>query len=329
MLLQESEIQRIYSEIATYTIELEADLTVMGPRYVSKKLALCRNYLNRVAKIRVDLSKHKRMLGIKIAGENTQLQVERDQLISTNELVKKGSNIKDREAIANTMLRERLARIEVLNQDLLDLKMVDAAVEFIHDELIRTSREINTQKALLEIDRYYKTGYGDETEGDTVPRDSKGRPLPQDEVDLEREVEEALAGLKGQEALPEESNLETQAASLVQEANTTSESTPTTTAPESPDVALVEVDSEMLATMAEIDSAATAPANPKSDEPLGDIDLLTFVSGVDILPTAEIKTMAPTETKKKASRKTATPVVTPVPMSNDVDIDFQDLLAGL
>ena len=351
-MLQESEIQRIYAEIGQYSIELEADPTVMGPRYVNKQLALCRNYLNRVTKIRVDLSKHKRMLAVKIAGENTQLRVEKDQLLTTNDLVRKQSNIKDREAVANTILKERLAKIEVLNQDLLDLKTVDAAVEFVHNELIRTANEIKTQRALLEVDRHYKLGYGDETDGDT-PKDQKGRPLPVDD-NMEEEVLAALASLKNEEAPKTEEPLKTEAERValaaVEEAQETS---PVLEKPS-------DVDAETLAVMAEIDSVlptqevaepvvdtpvATEVASevnsepvvekigePKSDEPLGDLDLMSFVSGVDMLPTAEIKPpipepeVAPATKKKTTSKKVA---ATPAPTVADMEIDFQDLLAGL
>lgn len=310
-MLQESEIQRIYSEIGKYSIELSEDPTVMGPRYVSKQLALCRNYLNRVTQIRVDLSKHKRTLGVKIAGENTQLQVERDQLLSTNDLVRKQSNIKDREAVANTMLRERLARIEVLNQDLLDLKMVDAAVEFVHNELIRTSNEIKTQKALLEIDRHYKLGYGDETEGDTTAnRDAKGRPLPTDDG-IENEVLAALASIEAQKASDaltlQEEGVE-QPLRVAEEASENTTADPISPEPQPEPEPQVEV-------------------KVRADEPLADLDLETFVAGVDPLPTAEIKTQPEPVKKKRKSTVAAAPEVTTANI--EPEFDFQELLAGL
>ncbi len=308
-MLQESEIQRIYSEIGKYSIELSEDPTTMGPRYVSKQLALCRNYLNRVTQIRVDLSKHKRTLGVKIAGENTQLQVERDQLLSTNDLVRKQSNIKDREAVANTMLRERLARIEVLNQDLLDLKMVDAAVEFVHNELIRTSNEIKTQKALLEIDRHYKLGYGDETEGDTTAnRDAKGRPLPADDDGIENEVLAALASIEAQKVSDTTPSSQEGEAELL--------------------LAAPEVVSETLDTPS-FEAQPVPQVEPKAcvDEPLADLDLNAFVAGVDPLPTAEIKTQPEPVKKKKKTTPVAAPEVSTA--SIEPEFDFQELLAGL
>jgi hypothetical protein len=319
-MLQESEIQDIYKEIGEYSIELDPDPTVAGPNYISKQLSLCRNYLNRVALIRVRLSSEKRSIATKLSGENTHLRVERDQLLATNEMVKKQPSIKDREAVVNTLLSARLARIEVLNGDLLDLKGVDAAVEFIHNELIRTSSEIKAQKSLLEVDRYHGTGYGDESPSE---RDSKGRPLPPDQS-----IDDEVASLLKEMDLST-TNPTTEAVTPVEEPE---EVTPVESVtavdlvvvePNQPVLELELVAVEPKPVVETLPEAPVAPPASKADEPLGNLaELEAFVAGVDVLSTAEIK---PTEAKK---RRTKAAVVPPPPPVTD-EFDMESLLASL
>ena len=322
-MLQESEIQDIYKEIGEYSIELDPDPTVAGPNYISKQLSLCRNYLNRVALIRVRLSSEKRSIATKLSGENTHLRVERDQLLATNEMVKKQPSIKDREAVVNTLLSARLARIEVLNGDLLDLKGVDAAVEFIHNELIRTSSEIKAQKSLLEVDRYHGTGYGDESPSSSE-RDSKGRPLPPDQsiddevANLLKEMDLAIT-----EPPPTETVTPTEEPEEVTPVELVTAVDLVVVEPNQPVLELELVAVEPKSVVEVLPEVPVAPPASKADEPLGNLaELEAFVSGVDVLPTAEIK---PTEAKK---RRTKAAVVPPPPPVTD-EFDMESLLASL
>jgi hypothetical protein len=126
---------------------------------------------------------------MQVAGEETTLSIEKSRLLAEDETVRRGSNIADREAIVNTMLRQQINRIAIMKMDLLDIETVDKAVKMAHDELIRTSQEIKVQRSLLFSDRNSGAGYGDETpiDGSTPPS------APAAEIN-ENELEDLMKG---------------------------------------------------------------------------------------------------------------------------------------
>ena len=174
-------VDQIYNEVGGLHLELERDPTVLGPNYINDIMAKCRNYLNRVSGIRLDLSRRRRDLMVKIGGEETLFSVEKDRLLAENESVKRQPNIRDREALVNTLLRDRVNSISALKSELLDLETVEKAVKMVHDELIRTSAEIKTQRQMLFADRVTGAGYGDESDGSSNP---PPRPSTIDEDEL-------------------------------------------------------------------------------------------------------------------------------------------------
>lgn len=199
--MEQTEIEEIYAEIQQLPIELAPDPTILGAIYITEIIAKCRNHLNRVSQILLRMSRERRLVKFTLSGEETILSAEKDRLLAEDDDVKRAANIRDREAIANTKLRERLNRIHVLKNELLDLETVEKAVKLIHEELVRTSNEIKTQRSLLHADRYSGAGYGDES---NLPRDGKGRVLPQsDDIDI-AELDALVAdGIKEQKAATE------------------------------------------------------------------------------------------------------------------------------
>jgi hypothetical protein len=187
--MNQESAERVYTEIAQLRIELEFDPTVLGTQYINRVISQCRNYLNRISQILLQLSREKRVLKRQLSGEETALSVERDTLMAEDDVVRRQPNIRDREAVANTMLRDRLSRISTLKFELMDVEAVEQAVKMVHQELIRTSAEIKTQRSLMHTDRLTGAGYGDEfSSGDS--RDEKGRLIPRrddiDELDLDQ-----------------------------------------------------------------------------------------------------------------------------------------------
>jgi len=187
--VEQSYVDQLYRDISVLRIELEPDPTILGARYIQGVTSKCRNYLNKVSLIRIQLNQKKRNLMMQIAGEETTLSIEKSRLLAEDDTVKRGSNIADREAIANTMLRQQINRIAAMKMDLLDIETVDKAVKMAHDELIRTSQEIKVQRSLLFSDRTSGAGYGDET-----PIDGSSPPPPATADINENELENLMRG---------------------------------------------------------------------------------------------------------------------------------------
>jgi len=174
-------VDKIFNEVGGLHLELERDPTVLGPNYINSIMAQCRNYLNRISSIRLNLSRMRRDLMSKLGGEETLFSVEKDRLLSENEDVKRQPNIRDREALVNTLLRDRVNSISAFKSEILDLETVEKSVKMVHDELIRTSGEIKTQRQMLFADRVTGAGYGDESNGSSNPPPSSST-IDEDEL---------------------------------------------------------------------------------------------------------------------------------------------------
>jgi hypothetical protein len=184
--MDQSFVDKIYREVGELHIELERDPTVLGPNYIHEVISRCRNYLNKASHTRLTLSKMRRDLMVQIGREETLFAMDKDRLLAEDDVVKRAPNIRDREALVNTILRDRVNTISGYKTELLDLETVEKAVKMVHDELIRTSTEIKTQRALLYSDRVSGAGYGDESNG------GSGSPPPKPSTIDEDELEELM-----------------------------------------------------------------------------------------------------------------------------------------
>jgi len=307
--VEQSYVDRLYSEISELRIELEPDPTILGARYIQSVTSRCRNHLNRVALIRVQLNQKKRNLMVQIAGEETSLSIEKSSLLAGNDTVRRGSNIADREAIANTMLRQQINRISVLKLDLLDIDTVDKAVKMIHDELIRTSQEIKVQRSLLFSDRNSGAGYGDETpiNGSTPPS-----PSPQTSHEInENELDNLM---KGTIPLVQKSKVEEEdpdllaALASIEDGEFETEVKPVADKPPTQNS-----NSEPVVS----DGVPQATTLEPAPSPVTEEDLAGFLEG-DSPPKKA-------STKKPKGSGDASPKV----KLEDVDLDFNDILSNL
>ena len=190
------QVDEIFKSLEGLLIELDPDPTVLGPNYIIERVATCRNHINKVSQIRQKLSMERRRLRILLAGEKSVYLVESSRLLASDEEVRKQPNIKDREAVINTRLRENCGRIASLEAELLDLDTVEQPVRMIHDELTRTAGEIRTQRSMINSDRTSGGGYGDESNNTVRPAPVKDCGLNEDDLALLMQSELVKAGEK-------------------------------------------------------------------------------------------------------------------------------------
>lgn len=157
-----SRITQIYDELDGYSIELEADPTVLGPQYLGKVIAQCRNYLNRTTSVLLEIRREKQLVSNQLAREKAVFKIESDGLLANDERVKGRPNIRDREAIINVILAERAGTITTLENDIRNLDAIESAVKVRHNELVRTDGQIKTQRSLIRDELDTKSYFGDE-----------------------------------------------------------------------------------------------------------------------------------------------------------------------
>jgi hypothetical protein len=306
--VEQKYVDELYREIGTLRVELEPDPTVLGARYIQSVTSKCRNYLNRISQRRVELSRMRRNLIVQIAGEETALSIEKDHLLAENDTVQRQPNIRDREAVVNTMLRSQVQSIASKKRDLLDVETVDKAVKLVHDELIRTSTEIKVQRSLLFSDRMSGSGYGDESPvGSNPPPPATAASSDINENELENLMKGTVPLVPVTKSEEEDPDLAAALASIQDEDPT-------------PEVVSAETEEPAVKpdTTPEISSGVPSEVEA-SETPSGtdDDDLASFL---------EEKPAPAKATSKKPKAADESPAKVKL---DDIDFDFEDVLSNV
>ncbi len=159
-------VKAIYDEIAKYEIKLEPDPRSLGPLYLQNTIATCRNYLNAVSRIQLEVHREKQDLDRSLRAAETEYEVAFAEVLSNDDRVRRLPSIEDRKATVNVMLRERLNAIYGIKSQLQDIEYVEKAVRHRHRELTSTMAEIKLQRSLIRDEIDSGAMYGDERKAD-------------------------------------------------------------------------------------------------------------------------------------------------------------------
>lgn len=170
--MQASEIEAIYEELATFSIELDRDPTARGPGYLQDLISKTRGHLNRVSHFMQKTHREQHHLQSDLSEKEASFQISADALLADDQRVTRLPNINDRQAMINMLLRDDRVKILELRRHILDLGFVDKAIRHRHKELENTMSAIRMQKSLIEAELRTGAYYGDET--DTSRRSAWG-----------------------------------------------------------------------------------------------------------------------------------------------------------
>lgn len=155
-------VKAIYTEIEKFEIALDPDPVSRGPRYLQGLIATCRNNLNAVSKLMLEVHQEKQYLDRDLRARDAAFQVNFDNLLANDERIRRLPNIEDRKSTAKVFLREEIGCIEALKSEIHDLEYVEKAVRHRHRELAATMNEIKLQKSLIQAEIHTGAMYGDE-----------------------------------------------------------------------------------------------------------------------------------------------------------------------
>jgi len=173
--MEVSRIEEIYAKISKYQINLQSDPASLGPVYLFDIIATCRNYLNEVGQILLEVHREKHKGSRLLNAKKTLHSAESDNILATDDVVKKLPSIDDRKAAINVKLRDLVREIADLETEQHNLEQVDKAVRLVHRELKDTMGEIKLQRNLIRDEIDSGSFYGDERE--------KGKPVIQPKSD--------------------------------------------------------------------------------------------------------------------------------------------------
>jgi hypothetical protein len=185
-------VKAIYAEIEKYEIRLAPDPRSLGPLYLQNTIAECRNFLNAVSRIQLEVHREKQDVSRSLRASEASHEVAFTEVLANDERVRRLPSIEDRKATASVILREGLNAITALKAELQDLEYVEKAVRHRHKELTSTMSEVKLQRSLIRDEIDSGAMYGDERQfgHEQRPHVGQGGPLG---VDLDDVNEEELA----------------------------------------------------------------------------------------------------------------------------------------
>lgn len=201
--IPEERINVIFDRIGEMNIELDDDPIERGPKFLNNMVALCRNYTNEVQKFARECQMHIRQLEHELRVTKADYELQFNDLMAYDpEICALRTHSKaDREAVANTRLKEEQETINSLELALNDLGHVNTVITSKIHELRDVNRDIRLQMQLIQAE--IKTGsfWGNDHDFDaphisskdiTTLKDDDVFEDPQDEVEGKVEVEQVL-----------------------------------------------------------------------------------------------------------------------------------------
>jgi len=149
-MINEAWIKQVFDRIPKMVITLEdGDITVLGPVYLREKLVECRTYLNEVSGYLQSIKRSLWEVTRKLEASRAEYKIDLDQLIATDEVVRRGTSYKDRVASANQQLIDNLKEIADLEEQERDLKALEEVVKVKIRDLKDANADIRTAKQLM------------------------------------------------------------------------------------------------------------------------------------------------------------------------------------
>ena len=180
--MNDDRVRQIYAELGRFEIELAPDPISLGPKYLQEIIATCRNYMNAVTKVLMEVNLEKQMLTRELNALQAAYDLEADSLLATDDRVRKQPNIRDRESTVKVLLRDQIRLITAKKAEVNDLACVEKAVKHKHGELKETMDAIKMQKSLIQAEISTGAMYGDERHPTRSPSLTPPDMMDDDEV---------------------------------------------------------------------------------------------------------------------------------------------------
>jgi len=158
-------------------VQLAEDPTdpALGVRYLNERVSVCRKYLNRVIYYVQTVGKQVKDLNIDMRHMELDLELKMAQKLADDPIVKKQPSIDDRKALATMLLKNENDNLVTLRLNLLDAFETLKIIKMKHQDLVRTSADVKSQRQLVKDDMDSRLGGG---EGYSKPQAKQDRSIP-------------------------------------------------------------------------------------------------------------------------------------------------------
>jgi hypothetical protein len=153
--LSKEQLDQIIEEIAGYEVNLEEDPTLpnLGTPYLQRIISKCRAYQNRVQYYIQIVKMHEKKIRLDLRQRELDLDFKMKEKLADDALVRKQPSVRDREALAATMLAAEHQILADLKVELIDIEETVKLIRSKYDQLKQTSNDIRMQRVLIKDDK--------------------------------------------------------------------------------------------------------------------------------------------------------------------------------
>lgn len=168
--MDDARIEEIFDFISGTSIELDPDPIRRGPKYLNTMVAETRNMSNRVQVFEREVAMEKLTLERKLNQLEAEYEMRVNDLLASDPRVIKKSSSKDRQAMADNILRDLKEEISDVKAQITDLGHVETVIKSKLKELKEVNRDIRLQKSLISDEIAIGAYWGDHTDSGEVVR---------------------------------------------------------------------------------------------------------------------------------------------------------------
>lgn len=145
-----SEIDSVYTELADMQMELDNDPIRFGPKRLNSKVAGCKKLVSRCTEIEINLATLLAKILRQQRTAEAELELLMQDLLATDPEVRAGRSVRDREAIANTKMREERSFCRMVTEAGEELKAAITVVKAKKADLKDTQGRLKDQVRLIQ-----------------------------------------------------------------------------------------------------------------------------------------------------------------------------------
>jgi hypothetical protein len=142
--------RRVFDALSRMEVSLDADPLQYGPKRLNKKVAECREHLSRCQQIFLQVSDDLQRINRAHRQAKLDFDLQLQDLFANDIEVRSGRNVRDREAIAMTKLRDERQKILDLETSIADLEAVMSVVKAKREDLKDIQGRIRDQVKLCQ-----------------------------------------------------------------------------------------------------------------------------------------------------------------------------------
>jgi hypothetical protein len=139
----------IYDRLSEISMKIDLQ-PIPNPQYINEKIWECHRYIEEIEKLCIRVSKELSVVQQALNNSQAEYETKKENLLIRNESIMALPNIKDREARANSLLREEQERIKNYQNEVMSLNNLLKVITLKNKNLNRTNLDIKMLVRVIE-----------------------------------------------------------------------------------------------------------------------------------------------------------------------------------